>query len=235
MSAIALSWLRRLRLAHRATVALVLACAALLLAPVAAASAAAEAPVEGRDYILIPDGRPWQPADGRVEVVEVFGYWCHVCDAFQPMVDAWKKTLPAHVRFSYVPAAFSPTDSYARAYFSAESLRVLPRTHQATFDAIHRNGELPQRDASIDEVVALYSGLGVDAGRLEAAMRSPATDARMAAARAFAVRSGIQGTPSMIVNGRYRVQARSLADMLRIVDALVAREHAAAARAPATP
>ena len=47
-------------------------CAALLLA-VAAPShglAADDAPVEGRDYVVIPDGQPWQPADGRIEVAD---------------------------------------------------------------------------------------------------------------------------------------------------------------------
>jgi protein dithiol oxidoreductase (disulfide-forming) len=204
------------------------ALAAVLLVAAWVPAPAAEPVVEGRDYVVIADGRPWQPLEGRIEVAEVFGYWCHVCDAFQPLVDAWTTSLPRDVRFSYVPAAFSPTDAYARAYFAAESLGVLQRTHHATFDAIHHAQTLPQRNASVDEVAALYAGLGVDADTLKAAMRSPATDARMAAAREFAVRSGVEGTPTVIVNGRYRVQARSLRDLLRIADALVARERAAA-------
>lgn len=199
--------------------------AGLLLAAILPAQAAAPL-VEGRDYVVIPGGEPWQPLDGKVEVVEVFGYWCHVCDSFQPLVDAWKRTLPAHVRFSYVPAAFNPNDSYARAYFAAESMGVLHRTHDATFAAIHDAQSLPQRNASVDEIAAFYGSLGIDAAKLQAAMASPATDARMAAAREFAVRSGVEGTPTVVVNGRYRVQARSLADLLRIADALVAREHA---------
>lgn len=190
------------------------------------AAASPDAPVAGQDYVLIEGGKPWQPLAGKIEVVEVFGYWCHVCDAFQPMVDRWKKTLPADVRFSYVPAAFSLEDSYARGYFAAEELGGLARTHDATFRAIHAGQSLPQRGASVDEVSALYATLGLDAARVRAAMSSPATDSRMAAAREFAVRSGVEGTPSVIVNGLYRVQARSLADVLRVTDALIAMERA---------
>jgi thiol:disulfide interchange protein DsbA len=185
------------------------------------------APVEGEDYVVIADGRPWQPLAGRIEVVEVFGYWCHVCDEFQPLVDEWKKKLRKDVRFSYVPAAFNPGDAYARAYFAAESLGALGKTHHATFRAIHDEQSLPQRNASIDEVATYYDTLGVDATRLKAAAQSPATDAKMAAAREFAVRSGVHGTPTLVVNGVYRVQAESLQDVLRIADALIAKERAA--------
>jgi len=208
------------------------ACAALVsvLQP---AVASPDAPVAGQDYVVIEGGQPWAPLAGKIEVVEVFGYWCHVCDAFQPMVDRWKTTLPADVRFSYVPAAFSLEDTYARGYFAAEALGGLARTHNATFRAIHVEQSLPQRGASVAEVAALYGTLGLDAKRVAAAMAAPAADARMAAAREFAVRSGVEGTPSVIVNGRYRVQARSLADVLRVTDALIARERAGQVGAPA--
>ena len=55
-------------------------------------------------------------------------------------------------------------------------------------------------------------------------------------AREFALRSGVEGTPTLIVNGRYRVRGRSLDDNLRIASHLVAMEGAAlqgAAKKPA--
>ncbi len=205
-----------------ASVAVVLAC---VLAAFPARSQPA-APVEGTDYVLIADGQPWQPLDGKVEVVEVFGYWCHVCDALQPMVDAWLPSLPRDVRFTYVPAAFSLPDAYARGHFASAQLGGLARTHAATFRAIHVEQALPMRGASLDEVARFYGTLGLDAAKVSAAMQSPGTDARMVAARDFAIRSGVEGVPTFIVNGRYRVQARSRGDTLRVVDALVARERA---------
>lgn len=196
----------------------------------ACAQDAGRVPVEGEDYVVIADGKPWQPLAGKIEVVEVFGYRCHVCDDFQPLVDDWKKTLPKDVRFHYVPAAFDPNDAYARGYFAAEALGALGKTHHATFRAIHHEQSLPPRGASLDEVATFYAALGVDASRLTAAMQAPAMDTKMAAAREFAVRSGVDGTPTVIVNGVYRVQARTLPDILRITDALIAMERAASKR-----
>jgi protein dithiol oxidoreductase (disulfide-forming) len=174
----------------------------------------------------IADGVALQPADGRLEVVEVFAYTCGHCANFQPILEQWKRTAPANVRFAYLPAAFDLQNTYARAYFAAESLGVLGRFHAAAYDAIHRSGLLPARGATASELAGFAGSLGIDAARFRAAMDSPATDAKMAAAREFAVRNGIQGTPTLVVDGRYRVQGGSFRDSLRLVDALAAEAEA---------
>lgn len=207
---------------------LVLAFAALAWLP--AAARAGDGLVEGHDYVVIPGGQPLKFEPGKVEVVEVFAYWCHACNDFQPMVGRWQRDLPADVAFRYLPGAFTQNDVGARAYFAAESLGALSKTHEPTFRAIHVEQSLPARGASVDEYAALYAGFGLDRAQVLAAMRSPETDARMEAARGFMMASDVQATPTMIVNGRYRVVARSYGDLLRITDLLVARERAAGSR-----
>lgn len=210
------------------TALLVLAFAALAWLP--AAARAGDGLVEGHDYVVIPGGQPLKFEPGKVEVVEVFAYWCHACNDFQPMVGRWQRELPADVAFRYLPGAFTQNDVGARAYFAAESLGALSKTHEPTFRAIHVEQSLPARGASVDEYAALYAGFGLDRAQVLAAMRSPETDARMEAARDFMMASGVEATPTMIVNGRYRVIGRSYGDLLRITDLLVARERAAGTR-----
>ena len=53
----------------------------LLLSPLFAHAAT---PVAGVDYVEIPNGKPFAPLNGKVEVVEVFGYTCIHCAHFQP-------------------------------------------------------------------------------------------------------------------------------------------------------
>ena len=53
------------------------------------------APVEGADYQVIPNGQPFQPATGKIEVTEIFGYVCPACAAFQPLVGPWKPACRA--------------------------------------------------------------------------------------------------------------------------------------------
>src|SRR5690554_1016880 len=208
----------------------VLLAACALLAP--GFARAADGLVENRDFVTIAGGQPLAVEAGKIEVVEVFGYWCHVCNDFQPQLSAWERKLAPDVAFRYLPAAFTLADTYARAYFAAESLGALARTHEPTYHAIHAEQSLPSRGASVDEIARLYGGFGLEPAAVAREMRSPAADARMEAARAFIVATGVQGTPSIIVNGRYRVIGRSFGDMLRITDLLVARERAAGPRNP---
>ena len=81
---------------------------ALLFTGAAQAQTRPAALVEGRDYVAIAEGIPYTKAPGKTEIAEVFGYWCHHCNNFQPLVDKWKPGLPKTVNFVYVPAAFDP-------------------------------------------------------------------------------------------------------------------------------
>lgn len=200
----------------------------------AAEPAASAAPVAGTDYVEIPGGQPFAPLKGKVEVAEVFGYTCIHCANFEPLVNEWKKKQPAYVRFTPVPAAFGGLwMPYARAYYAAQQLGVLKQSHQAMFEALHEQGSLPIQNASHQEIAAFYARYGADPKAFAAAMDSEAVAALVERSKQFALATGIEGTPTLVVNGRYRVTARSFDDALRIADQLVAKEHAAAKRAAA--
>src|SRR5690606_19105713 len=121
--------------------------------------------VEGRDYVRIGNGQPFEPLDGKIEVVEVFGYVCPACANFQPLVRAWQAKLPSDVRFTYVPALFGGTwDDYARAFYTAESMGLVDRTHDPMYQAIHLDRTLKGergRD-SVEDIAAFYGKFGVD-------------------------------------------------------------------------
>jgi thiol:disulfide interchange protein DsbA len=198
-----------------------------LLLPLSALAATPAAPVAGEDYVLIDGGQPYQPLAGKkIEVVEVFGYWCHHCAEFQPQVEAWKQKLPADVRFTYVPAVFSDDDAFARAYFAAADAGALDRTHDDLFRAIH-DDRILATNATIDEIAWFYGEHGLVPAKVKAAMTSPATTTRLQGARVFALRSGVVGTPSLVINGRYRVRGRTHDDTLRIASQLIAQLRAA--------
>lgn len=202
----------------------------LLLPLAACAQPAAGAPVEGEDYVVIPGGQRWSSADDRIEVAEIFAYTCHHCADFQPQLDAWKRRQPADVRVSYVPAAFSPQDNYGRACFAALQLGVLDQLHAPLFRAVHTEQTVPMSHASADELAAFARSEGIDAAKFKAAMASPAVDAMMQRAREFAIASGLRGTPTLVVDGKYRVQAASHEQALRVAEQLVAMERAARKR-----
>ncbi|MEQ4574899.1 MULTISPECIES: thiol:disulfide interchange protein DsbA/DsbL [Gammaproteobacteria] len=190
-------------------------------------------PVAGTDYVDIEGGQPFQPAAGKIEVAEVFGYVCPACFRFQPLIGPWKAGLPSDVNFVYVPAMFGGTwDDYARAFYAAQTLGVQEKTHEALYQAIHVEQTLKGergRD-SVQDIANFYGKYGVDPKKFADTMASFGVQTQTNRAKQFATRSKITGTPSLIVNGKYLVKGTSYQDMLRIADHLIARERAAGAK-----
>jgi thiol:disulfide interchange protein DsbA len=193
-----------------------------LLLPLAASAQATTAPVEDVDYEVLDTPSTFDTVrKGEIEVAEVFAYTCHHCHDFAPKIEAWHATLPKNVKVRYVPAAYDMDDTFGRGYFASEQLGTVARTHAATFRAVHDDQVLPMNPSDA-ELTTYYATLGVDAKKFSAAIASPQVAARMKAAHDFALRIQLQGTPTLIVDGKYRVMGRSLDDMLRIAGALIA-------------
>lgn len=190
-------------------------------------------PVAGTDFVVIEGGQPFQPATGKVEVAEIFGYVCPACARFQPLISSWKAGLPSDVNFVYVPAAFGGTwDNYARAFYAAETLGVQEKTHDALYTAIHIEQTLKgeRGSDSVQDIANFYGKYGVDPKTFADTMGSFGVAAKVNRGKQFAQRSKIGGTPSLVVNGKYLVKGKGYEDMLRIADHLIARERAANAK-----
>ena len=54
-------------------------------------------PVEGTNYVRLAQPVPVAAPAGKIEVIEFFWYGCPHCNAFEPTLDAWLKTLPPDV------------------------------------------------------------------------------------------------------------------------------------------
>jgi thiol:disulfide interchange protein DsbA len=199
-------------------------------------SATPDGLVEGRDYETIKNGESWKPLNGQIEVVEVFGYVCPACAAFDPLVESWKKKLPADVRFSYVPAPFGPEwNPYAKAFYVAEAMNLVDKSHSALIREIHVTQSMPGEGDAVNEqkIADFYGKYGANPKEFLSTMNSFSVNAQVNKGRQFMIRSGANSTPTLIVNGKYRVTGNSFEDMIRIASKLVARERAAGGAAPA--
>ena len=205
-------------------------------APGEAAPPQGPAPTLGVEYFEIAGGQPFAPGPaGTVEVVEVFGYTCPACARFEPLVSAWKARQPAYVRFTPVAAPFGgPWMPYAKAFYAADSMDLVAKTHDAMFQAVHVDRSLPAQGVTDEQIAAFYASHGANAQEFANTMSSFAVDARMKRATQFLQRSGVDATPTIVVDGKYRIASgQPYEDVLRITDHLVAR--ARAENAPAAP
>ena len=193
----------------------------------------------GTDYEIVKNGQPFEPLNGKIEVVEVFNFVCPACASFQPLVGNWKKSLAPDVRFTYVPAAFGGNwDQYVRSYYTAQTMGIAEKAHEATYNAIHLEGKLKgERGEDSDaDIAAFYAQFGVEARQFAGNMKSFAVSGKYNKARQYIMSQQVSSTPTIIINGKYRVLGKSWEQRLGIADALIAHERAqAAAPAPAAP
>ena len=207
--------------------------------PASTASSGIPGLVKGTDYEVINGGQPFEPLNGKIEVVEVFNYVCPACARFEPMLQPWKQSLPADVRFTYVPAAFGGNwDQYVRAFYTAQTMGIGSKAHNGLYEAIHVSGKLKgERGEDSDEDLAkFFAGYGADPKQFASGMRSFAVTAKYNQARQFIMTNGVSSTPTLVINGRYKPKGRTFDDMIRIAGVLVAHERAqAAARAAQAP
>lgn len=175
-----------------------------------------------------------RPVDG-VEVTEVFSYLCNHCATFEPYVQSWKTRKPEDVKFTRIPVEFGRAiwGLYARAYVTADLLGVAEEAHVAMMDSLWKER---RQMRSMEELAGFYADFGVDPEKFVATSKSFAVDMRMRNEQKAVREAGVQGTPAMLVNGKYRISAggavTSYDVMLEVIDALVAHEQAA--EAPAT-
>ena len=173
-----------------------------------------------------------RPPAETVTVTEVFSYLCNHCKTFEPYIQNWLGKIPEGVTFERLPVEFGRATGglYARAYVTASVLGIADEAHSAMMDAIWTEG---RQMRSMEQLAEFYSQFGVEAERFVATAQSFAVDMRMRREQQQAREFGVSGTPSMIVNDKYRISAGGAVSgfdqMLAIVDYLVAREQAALA------
>ena len=188
------------------------------------ASAQTAAPVEGTHYVKLGQPLPVPPG-GKIEVIEFFWYACPHCNAFEPALEAWQKTLPADVTFRRVPVAFrdEPFGTHQRIYYALEVLGALPAMHRKVFAAIHVDHA---RLDKLPEIVALMTKNGIDAAKFSDAFNSFGVQTKARQAKQLAEAYRIDGVPALGVQGRFYTSgtlAGSGERSLAVADYLIAQ------------
>jgi len=182
---------------------------------------------EGLHYFLI-DGAP-AASSGPMELVEAFSYLCSHCNTFEPYIGAWKKRKPEGVEFRRIPVVFGrgSWELYARGYVTAEMMNVGEEAHNAMMDRLWKEKNMMR---SMEELAEFYSQFGVDKEKFLATSGSFAVEARLKKDQQKVQSYGITGTPSLVLNGKYRIAGSAAVPsfdvMLDVVDFLIEAESA---------
>lgn len=175
--------------------------------------------VEGKNYFRIDPAQPTS-TPGKIEVTEVFSYGCPACFQFHGVVDELAKDLPKGAVMTYTPASFRPDENWPllqRAYLTAQALGVDKQSHDAMFDAVFKSGELgimdqkagkpkaPAAWPTIDDVATFYAKFGVKPEDFVATANSFTINTKMKRADELIRAYEVDSTPTIVVNGKYRL------------------------------
>jgi protein dithiol oxidoreductase (disulfide-forming) len=226
------------------------ATAATTIAPAATAPAVAAAPfvddgkwVEGKDYYRIEPAQPKWTSTDKIEVVEAFSYGCPACNEYHATMNQLVKELPSNAVATFLPASFMPQENWVtlqRAYLTAQSLGVADKANDAVYDAVWTTRELSAmnpngtglkpRDAlpTIADIAKVYAKFGVDPKEFVAVSDSFAINTKMKRADELMKAYGVEGTPTLIIDGKYRVSPLKVGmpQSIELTKWLVAKEAA---------
>jgi len=197
--------------------AALLSSAAGLALPLIHTPAAAQprAPKEGADFVKLSRPAPVDAPEGKVEVVEFFGYWCPHCARFEPAFDGWQKKAPSHVVVRRIPVAFRDDNvPLQRLYYVLEAMGKVDELHGKVFTAIHIE---KQRLGTQDEIANWVVKQGIDKAKFLEFYNSFGVAGKARRASQLVEAYQVDGVPAMGVAGRYFTSGSLTGTMERVL------------------
>lgn len=178
--------------------------------------------VEGKHYFRIEPAQAKVSSTDKIEVTEVFSYGCPACNQFHPTMNKLVQELPASAAVAYLPASFMPQENWPmlqRAFLTAQALGVADKANDAMYDAVWKSQELSAMQGTglkpasalptIDDAAKVYAKFGADPKEFAAVANSFAINTKVKRADEMLKAYGVEETPTIVVDGKYRFTARS--------------------------
>lgn len=165
---------------------------------------------EGVHYHLISESFPTKGPELRA----FFSYGCPHCYLMHPVLKTLDTKHGIPVRMHHVPMLKvfpqAMQQSWSAGLFFAKTIGVEDAYHDALFDAIHVQKKQVTKDFIVDFFAAAQDGAGKESHTLSA--DPAALHAENELSRELLEHGDIKGVPSLIVNGRYRIDTSALSN-----------------------
>ena len=173
---------------------------------------------QGKDYTLLNPAQP--SSSSKIEVLEFFFYECGHCFHLHGELAKWEKTMPGDVQLNFVPTIFrDSTEPLARTFFALESMGKIAQVDDAIYQAIHvKHTEL----YDLDTIGAFVASNGVDRNKFTSIYKSFTVNSKIVRAKQMIRSYGIEGTPTLVVDGKYVITGLQPTDTIRVLDEVIA-------------
>ena len=173
-----------------------------------AAGSAGAKYVEGKHWTVLKDPIEYTLTKEQKGIIwEVFSYSCSHCNAYEPEITQWRANTPESIGLEHVPVYWNSNYAIqAQAYYTAKVLKIAEKAHSKLFDTIHIQRV---QIGSLADYAQFYSQFGISKEQFIATSQSFVVKGMVEKARQISVNGKVEGTPSLIVNGKYLVDSKS--------------------------
>lgn len=170
-----------------------------------------------KDYKML---NPSQPVNSKkIEVLEFFFYGCSHCFHLHKPLSAWEKNMPKDVELTFVPTIFrNSMEPMARTLYALESMGQLGKLHDALYRAWNVDNIELYDESAISGFVAKH---GVDPKKFSAAYNSFSMQSKVVRAKQMIRSYGINGTPTIVVDGKYVITGLQPDDTVRVLKEVI--------------
>jgi len=174
----------------------------------------------GKDYTRLAAPQPVANAK-KVEVIEFFSYTCVHCYALDPLITAWAQKKPADVDYKRVQIVWGPQmEGFARFFATMNALNLASKLNHPAFVAV-MDQRINLADPS-ELTPWLKKQPGIDVIRFMQTYNSFGTNTQVAAATQMTKDYAIQGTPTIVVDGKYALVPASPSLLIQRLPQLIA-------------
>lgn len=152
---------------------------------------------EGKHYVRLKTPQAVESGN-KIEVLEFFSYGCIHCYHLEEFLGPWAKAAPADVSFKRIPVF---QNEFAKIYFTLDALGRDDLSIKV-FKAIHDANAKLQSDKNFFD----WAGNnGLDATKVKELWNSFSVNSKVNRAKTVAQNYGIEATPSVFVDGKYKL------------------------------
>lgn len=177
------------------------------------------APRLNQDYIELP--KDAQSPTKTITIIEFFNFGCPACAHLETPLEGWLKQHP-QVHFSRIPVVFHPEwVAYAKAFYVAKTLMLLPNATPAIFEAIQSAANPLKTEPAIEQWFIDHFKL--DPLVVHSAFANPNILKNVESGMQLASQWQIFAIPAFVVNGTYETdlsRAKTPEHLLAILNAL---------------
>ncbi|ABZ75066.1 DSBA oxidoreductase [Shewanella halifaxensis HAW-EB4] len=173
--------------------------------------------VEGVHYRTL--ATPIPASNDDISVTEFFWYGCPHCQLFEKPLHDWEKTMADGVTLVQSPAVWSEAMKlHAKVFFIVQQMENMQQVHAALFEEIVGLREVRDLNEQQAKLGVFLSGYGLTQQKFNEKLNSADIISKLKQAIQLMSSAEINGTPTILVNGRYIVLNDSASSAKQVMD-----------------